>query len=158
VRNGAATSSSSGVRLEDLVAGNPQAYVTVHLAAMLSLVSDPDAAVCHHTVPETLLFDVRRLSLLRDEFDRVTCGVTLLVMANHAINDGDQAKKRAFMAELTALVAVDGPVDLASVVAVDLPRMLSGAGLLLDSAERVRVLEVLARGVTDRNDHVRQLM
>ena len=58
------------VALSDLVAGQPRAYVAVHTLAMFNLVADPEA-VTVDTVPETLTFDVSRLSAIHHELNRI---------------------------------------------------------------------------------------
>ena len=158
-----------GVRLEDLVAGQPQAFVAVHVQALLSLVTDPAAtAIRSETVPETLLFDVARLARLRIEFDRIARGVTLLTMVKHALTFGEgvtvPAPKRALvMAELAERVVVEASSstrgDFGTIVTVEFPRMLDAAQLFVgDGATRTRVIAALTKGLTDRDEPVRRIM
>lgn len=74
--------ASKAVDLESLLEGKASAFVHVHSAAMLSLVAD-QATIKADVCPETLLFDVHRLSMLQRELRYVVAATTMLVTATH---------------------------------------------------------------------------
>ena len=76
--------ASKAVDLESLLEGKASAFVHVHSAAMLSLVAD-QTTIKADMCPETLLFDVHRLSILQREFQYIVTAVTMLVTATHSI-------------------------------------------------------------------------
>ena len=70
-----------GVR-ENLLAGCVSAFVRVHMSAMLALVVNP-VPIRHDACPETLLFDVHRLSLLQCEFRYLVGASSLYATAGY---------------------------------------------------------------------------
>ena len=147
------TGASATIRLEDLTSGNPQAYIALHMTAMLSLVSDPVARINSDTVPETLLFDVRRLYNLQCEFDYIVSGITVLVVANHGIAEAHPSEeKRALMAELVALVEA-GQVDYETIIGTNVAERISTL-----IADPDRVLRALRSSINDKSFAVRKLM
>lgn len=152
------TAAGGVVSLNQLAAGSPQAFVVLHTAAMISLVVDEPAVA----LPETLMFDERRIASLRYRFDAVVTGSTLLVMVRHALLDGGAValspEKRTLLEEVSELVLRDN-ADFGAIVATDLPEKLDAAGLLVaDPAERTRILAALATGVANRDHAVRRVM
>jgi hypothetical protein len=138
------------IPLDHLVAGNQQAFISLHMTAMLSLVSDPVERISDTTVPETLLFDVRRLSRLQFEFDRIVSGASIVVAANHTV------PSPAFVAELGALVA-EGQPDFDAIIGTNVAERLNT--LVPDANERRRVLGDLRSMVADKtNNAVRNVM
>ena len=89
-------------------------FVDVHTAAMLSLVAtttttDSVLEITADTIPETLLFDVHRLSLLQHEFNRIVCCATMLTIATHTIIGSDVApslEKQLLISDLVHIVFV----------------------------------------------------
>ncbi len=147
--------TARNISLEDLRSG--KAFVTVHTAAMFSLISDP-VAVTPNTVPETLLFDVNRLALLHREFNRIVDGITMLLTANHAIigNERHPSKEqREVLTDLASLIA-DGS-DFEAITA-DFSAKLDSAGVLTDPVARGKLLKVLSSCVGNKDDSVRKLM
>jgi hypothetical protein len=150
------------VAREDLATGRAHAFSAVHYAAMISLVAD-GKLIRSETTPETLLFDVRRLSLMQRDFNRVVDGSTVLIIATHAIvgaGGSQSAEKRQVMADLASFIVVDPEqgvvVDIDSVIA-GLGRRLDALGVLPDLSARAQLFRALAKGVTE-DDPVRQLM
>jgi hypothetical protein len=98
--------------LDSLLAGQASSYESIHSAAMLALVADP-APLTPERCPETLLFDVHRLSLLQREFQCVVTSATMLVTATHGIGT---ARNLKFL----------NPADAALVSASDTPGHFCG--------------------------------
>ena len=76
--------STKAVELEGLLQGKAFAFVGVHSAGMLHLVAG-ETTIKAETVPETLLFDVHRLSCLQREFQTLTTASTMLVSVAHSL-------------------------------------------------------------------------
>ena len=76
--------ASKAVDLETLLEGKASSFVHVHSAAMLALVAD-QMTIKPDICPETLLFDVHRISLLQREFQYIVTSVTMLITATHSI-------------------------------------------------------------------------
>lgn len=147
--------AANTVALEDLAAGQAQAFALVHTSALVSLFAGL-ADVAEAVVPETLLFDVHRLAVAQVEFRRIVDGATVLVSARHAILAATgplQAKRDAVNSLATALVAIQGPGDYET-VRTDLCRGLDTAGV---SVDRAQLVAAFATGL-DPADSVRQLM
>lgn len=121
---------------------------------MLSLVTDPVVLVRSETVPETLLFDTHRLSLIQHEHDRIVSGVTFLAIASHAINGGD---KRKVLSEIAELI-VGGRSDFETIITVDLCQKLDASHMLIEPVERAKVLKLILSGINNKDDAVRRLM
>jgi hypothetical protein len=151
--------ASATIRLEDLASGNPEAFISLHITAMLSLVSDPVARISNDSVPETLLLDVRRLVRLQFEFDRLVSGVALIVVANHAIIGAEvhpSQEKRALMAELGTLVEA-GQLDFDTIIGTNVSERLKA--IIPVDPDYERVLRALRSSVNDKtNNTVRNLM
>jgi hypothetical protein len=141
--------------MEDLAAGKADAFAIVHAAAMLSLVTNP-TPVKSDTIPETLLFDVGRVSLLQGEFDRIVGCATVLTMATHAVIGSDKSpskEKLQVMSDLVDLIKAGGVFD-----STEFCRSLDSAGVLTNAAARDKFLKTLALSVENKGDPVRQLM
>lgn len=75
------------VELQNLVEGKTSSYVHIHTVAMMSLVADTAPLnVENSNYPETLQFDVQRLSILQREFKYLVTSATMLVNATHGVN------------------------------------------------------------------------
>jgi hypothetical protein len=74
------------VDLEQLLEGKAYAFVHVHSAAMLSLITD-QTLITTEMCPETLLFDVDRLSMIQQEFQYIITSITIMVKVKHIITD-----------------------------------------------------------------------
>ena len=146
--------ATNGIALDDLVSGKPEAFVSLHTAAMVSLVTDP-VPVTATTVPETLLFDVSRIYALQREFGRIVDGATVLIIANHALAGGDKHSSQAVLNDLAALVIGGSDFDTLS---ANLDQKLTASNVLVDPSARGRLLRALESGVANKKDPVRQLM
>jgi hypothetical protein len=125
---------------------------------MLSLVAAP-TPVQPDSVPETLLFDARRLVALQAEYERLVGGVTLLVVVSHAVAQPlavSQENKRKVLAELADLVVASDcrSQELIDLVGAHLQSKLSD---VLGAEEQAKVLKALA-GVADKENPVHRLM
>ena len=139
----------------DLVAGKADAFVSLHTACMLSLVTD-SAPVKLEETPETLLFDVCRLSLIQLEYNRLVDSSLALTMANHAIIGSDKApsnEKRQVISDLNKFLAAGNRFD-----ATEFCTSLDSAGVLTDAAVRAKFLKTVALSTENKADPVRQLM
>lgn len=74
--------ADSSVELDALLEGKARAFVYVHTTAMLQLVTST-TTVKADMVPETLSFDVHRLSMLQNEFQFLVMACTILVSIGH---------------------------------------------------------------------------
>jgi hypothetical protein len=72
------------VDLEKLLEGKAFAFVHVHSAAILSLITN-QTIIKTEMCPETLLFDVHRLSMLQQEFQYIVTSTTILVKVKHRV-------------------------------------------------------------------------
>ena len=126
----------------------------MHLSAMLSLVTDPVVLIRSETVPETLLNDAHRLSLIQVEYDRIVSGATLLAMASHAIVGAD---KRVILSEIAELI-VGGRSDFETIITTELCEKLDASRMLVEPGERTKALRLMLSGVNNKDDAVRQLM
>ena len=85
---GAEVTSNKAVELSALREGSAAAFVHVHSAAMLALVTSP-IDVKPDLCPETLLFDVHRLAQLQQDFRAQNQAAALLTTAIHWSNKAD---------------------------------------------------------------------
>lgn len=148
-------SSKPASMVTDLVAGKASAFVNVHTSAMISLIAS-SVPVTLETTPETLMFDVHRLSLIQQEFARLVNGATALVIANHAIIGSDKtpsAEKRQVISGLSDLLASGGFFN-----AAEFCSNLDSAGVLVDAEARNKFLKSVTQSTENVNDPVRQLM
>jgi hypothetical protein len=74
----------------ELLEGKARAFVHVHSAAMLELVTSSHTVV-PEVSPETLLFDVHRLAMLQREFQLLVMSTTVLITLAHYLK-GDEAE------------------------------------------------------------------
>ena len=82
-----------------LVDGSASAFLHVHSAAMLALVTEP---IDGETYPETLLLDVHRLSSYQEEFRQQTTAAALYVMASQMLQPG------AALSAIASLMRTEG--------------------------------------------------
>eukprot|EP00291_Cryptomonas_curvata_P028949 CAMPEP_0172213412 /NCGR_PEP_ID=MMETSP1050-20130122/37578_1 /TAXON_ID=233186 /ORGANISM="Cryptomonas curvata, Strain CCAP979/52" /LENGTH=610 /DNA_ID=CAMNT_0012894241 /DNA_START=380 /DNA_END=2212 /DNA_ORIENTATION=+ len=115
--------AAKAVGLAGLLSGQASAYASIHSAAMLALVADP-APLRADRCPETLLFDVHRLSLLQREFQRVVTSATMLVTATHGISAARNLNPAEISSVLTSVKELftsdtntDTELDVAQTVA-----------------------------------------
>ena len=144
--------SDNNVSLEDIFSGNASAFAAVHSAAMISLVADP-VRICPETCPETLLFDVGRISELQCEFNRIVDGAMVLTVASHMIISGNPSAAKGKVLNNLAGYIIDNCFDPAN-----LCRELDSASVLVDPVARGQLLKALDQGITNKSDAVRQLM
>jgi hypothetical protein len=140
--------------------GDAKAFVSVHLTAMVSLIVDTNA-VKQESVPETLLFDVNRISILQRDFHAIVDGITVLTTATHAIvssGSGDPLGKQQVLANLAASIAADScnGFDVHFIMG-KLGVAMDSFGILKDQEARGKVLRALTSCVK-KDDAVRQLM
>jgi hypothetical protein len=74
---------------DELMEGKARAFVYVHSAAMLELVTSSHTVV-PEVSPETLLFDVHRLAMLQREFQLLVTSSTVLVSLGHFLKGGEE--------------------------------------------------------------------
>ena len=77
------------IKLDALIAGDSKAYIDLHIAAILQLVTDK-TPVRMDTVPETLILDARHIDAMYVLFNHITNISVALVMVKQAI----QSSKR----------------------------------------------------------------
>jgi hypothetical protein len=76
--------ASTEVSLEKLLEGKASAYIHVHSAAMLSLVSNQTIIIAE-VCPETLLFDEHKLSMIQQEFNYIVSSITIIIKIKNII-------------------------------------------------------------------------
>ena len=148
-------SQQQALLVSDLVAGKADAFVTLHTTAMVSLVTD-SVTIAIDTIPETLLFDLHRLSIAQLEFTRVVDNAVALVTANHSIIGSDKSPsedKRRVISGLNELLVAGGSFDV-----TEFCSNLDSAGVLTDPAARGKFIKAVTLSTEDRNDPIRQLM
>ncbi len=148
--------TAGNISIEDLLAG--KAFIPVHTAAMFSLITDP-VIVTATNVPETLLFDVNRLSHIQREYNHIVDSVAILVTATHAVIGSEKHPsqgQREVMTELVDRLLGEGS-DLEAIT-VDFCHRLDSARVLTDPDVRAKLLKAFSACVANKNDHVRQLM
>ena len=74
--------SHKAVEIDGLLEGSAAAFVHIHSAAMLAIVTSP-VDVKQDRCPKTLLFDFHRLSLLQRDFHKQKIEIALLLTAIH---------------------------------------------------------------------------
>ena len=79
--------SNDGLQ-QQIANGAASAFLHIHSAAMLALVTDP-VTIKGDMCPETLLFDVFRLGSYQHEFRQQTTAAALFVTASHMLPAGD---------------------------------------------------------------------
>jgi hypothetical protein len=148
------------IALEDLVSGKATAFASLHSMAMLSLITNQTAITTGNS-PETLLFDVYRLSQIQNEFNGIVNGATILTIANHTIIGSDRQpadEKCVLMNDLASLLVASGSnFDFKSILDTFCQNMDS-SHVLVDSVERDTFLKAVSTGISDKNDNVRKLM
>lgn len=143
---------SGTIVLSDLVAGKARAFLAVHTLAMFTAIADP---ITHETVPETLLCDVIRLSVIQRKFNHIVDGATMLLSAAQAVNgSGDRAG--GVLADLAKMVVVEDP-DFESIT-TSFCEKLDAATLLTNPAARAKLLNTLSSSIGNKNDAVRGLV
>ncbi len=153
--------TAGNITIQDILSGKKQTFVSVHSAAMLALITN-DEIIAADNVPETLLFDVNRLNVIRRDFKRNVDGTVLLTMANHAIIGSDRQptpeKRLLFKKLLTNLSElVNGDSDFDSIIDTFCLE-LDSANVLTGKMEREGFLTSLKAGIEKSDDNVRKLM
>ncbi len=146
--------------VNDLHAGNSDAFVDVQTAAMLSLVTDSAAVdITADTIPETLLFDVHRLSLLQHEFNCIVGCATVLTIATHAIIGSDKAQSLEKQLLISKLVCrVSSSEEVFDTTEFFSSAANGGGVLTIDAVAKEKLLKALALSTGNKDDPVRQLM
>ena len=155
--------AAGNITLSELAAGNALAFVSLHLAGMLSIVVNLSPTNPAQGVPETMSFDIHRFNNLYYHLNRIVSGITLVVLAQHALIGGDRQpsqEKRSVLIELADIFANDDSVFACDFgfVAEKLGLKLDSVGLLADEGARAAFLSTLEGGFTDMNHRVRLLM
>eukprot|EP00291_Cryptomonas_curvata_P026192 CAMPEP_0172174800 /NCGR_PEP_ID=MMETSP1050-20130122/13871_1 /TAXON_ID=233186 /ORGANISM="Cryptomonas curvata, Strain CCAP979/52" /LENGTH=643 /DNA_ID=CAMNT_0012846827 /DNA_START=422 /DNA_END=2354 /DNA_ORIENTATION=- len=102
---------SKTVELESLLEGKAASYVHIHTVAMLALVAET-APLKSETCPETLLFDVHRLSLLQREFQYLVTSATMLVTATHGVTSTKNIADTEVLASISDLFVSDSKSEI----------------------------------------------
>ena len=145
------------IAIGDLVGGQRRAFVHVHSLALFTLVAGPVAPTVE-TVPETLIFDLSRLSVARVEYNRIVDGSTMLLTAAQAVNGrGDNALVGGVLNDLAGMVVAPGDIDFGSIT-TSFCKKLDTAGLLTDPAARAKLLRALSTTIGNPSDAVRALV
>ena len=118
---------------EDLASGSPQSFIAVHIAAMISIVTNP-TPIQSETIPETLLLDMNRIRGMQNKFQSIVDGATAFVTATHSLSDKSIEKKQVLVS-LGGFIASNETFDL-GLVLVELGQKLDSAGILTDQAAR----------------------
>jgi hypothetical protein len=156
-----AETSASNISLEDLVNGKSDAFVALHTAGILSLVTN-DAPMSIKNVPETLLFDVGHLRSIQMQFDRIVSGATFLTMAEHEMMRSEKKaspEKHALIKQLLSQVA-----DLIinneefDTISEKFAQKLDMIEVLTDEVKRANVIETIKKSINHKEDHVRGLL
>jgi hypothetical protein len=151
------------VHLEDIVAGKASAFVTVHTHALTSLIFG--SAIRVENVPETLLFDVRRISLLQERATYIAIGCAMIVMVQHKFEsmkrENSNSKNQigfldAVLDDIKSLIK-ESTVSFADFTAT-LCEKLDTIHELTSSTERAVFVNSLSAAIGDPNDAVRKLM
>ena len=146
------------IAIGDLVGGQRRAFVHVHSLALFTLVAGPVAPTVE-TVPETLIFDLSRLSVARVEYNRIVDGSTMLLTAAQAVNgSGDKALVGGVLNDLADMVAAQGGgIDFGSIT-TSFCEKLDTAGLLTDPTARAKLLCALSTTIGNPSNAVRGLV
>jgi hypothetical protein len=153
VRRGMAAQT---ITLSDLVAGQARAFLAVHTLTIFTIIADP-VVVTAETVPETLIFDVGRLSVIQRKFSHIVDGATMLLSAAQAVNgSGDRALVGSVLADLAEMLVADDP-DFDSII-VSFCEKLDAVDLLTNPSVRAKLLNTLSSAIGNKNDAVRGLV
>lgn len=143
---------SKAVDRGELEDGKASAFIHVHAVAMLHLVTEQQtmkADIC----PETLLFDVHRLSMLQFEFRYQAMAVTVMTTATHHIVQ--QQADTAVLADIQALLADESKTEAGAIVE-QICELLTSKTSLSESG-RMRLVNALHQCI-EPSDAVHQLM
>ena len=153
-RTVARETSLENIALEDLVAGKAGAFVAVHSAAVLSLVTD-SVRIKAEIVPETLLMDTLRLVNIQRDYTNIVNGAVVLIMAHRVVGDKPpmQEQKRSVLKDLEDMMAGGSDFDT---IKADFRLALDTAGV--DQVASGKLLESIKACITNEGDAVRQLM
>lgn len=154
---------SKWVSLEDLCKGTPSCFVRVHTHAFASLIFG-DQAITDKTAPETLLFDVRRLSYWQREAYYITDSCAALVILTQYLKGRtavDVVAVSDVLKHFTDVFLV-GDYDF-SQLSSDLCTKLDCKGLLLgtgdeQSKDRINILSKLSVSIGKPEDAVHKLL
>ena len=153
------------VLLEDIVAGKASAFVDVHTHALASLIFGP--VIRAENVPETLLFDIRRISLLQERATYIAIGCAMIVMVQHKFESMKRENKAihsktqinfldSVLDDIKSLIR-ESTVSVADFTAT-LCEKLDTIHELTNSTERAMFINSLSAAIGDPNDAVRKLM
>jgi uncharacterized protein with von Willebrand factor type A (vWA) domain len=128
---------------------------------MLALITS-EAVIKTENIPETLLFDARRLLQMQSEFSNIVNGATMLTMTNHALVASDrqpsETKRQLFKQVLTYLEEQIASGSDSDTIIEMLCEKLDSVQVLTESTQRDNFLKALKAGITNKSDNVRKLM
>lgn len=127
--------ASKAVDLENLLVGNSYAFIHVHKAAMLSLITNP-TTITSEICPETLYLDVDRLFMLQQEFEYIVTSITIIIKVSHSIM---ATKNVADMQVLTNIIELFTPetklkIDLEEII-TEIDKAIQYTSLSQDNRE-----------------------
>lgn len=153
--------ASKSIALGDLVTGKPDAFVELHSAAMLALVtSETDLNV--DKPPETLLLDIGHLRGIQLNFEHIVKGATMLTTAEHEIKkkNKDASPEMKMLIDKMLTDTANQIIDKASFedILKCLQEKSDEIGCLVDPTERSNVFTTLERQINRKDDAVRRLL
>ena len=146
------------VSLEGLCQGVGRDFVTVHTYAFALLIFNK-TAIKHDTIPETLLFDTRRMIDWQKQARQLTSGGTALLTMIRNIH-GKTAVEKVAVADIVKHFAdlfVNGDYNFSN-FSKDLCDKLNTMGLLMGTGDRVSILKEISTSVENPDDAVYNLM
>jgi hypothetical protein len=151
------------IALEDIVSGKASAFIDIHTHALARLIFGPKATLVEN-VPETLLFDVSRLSHLQGRVSYIAVGCTVIVMIHHKFESIKRENKGinsigfldSVLDDIKDLIK-EGNINFSDFTTT-LCEKLDSIHELTNSTERDKFINVVASAIGDPKDAVRTLM
>lgn len=158
--------SSPTVDVRELVAGNDRTIIKFLRLSMVKIAFDHKIIqyISQDTLPETLHYDTNRYFSMRQEFDRLVGGATLLLMASTHLpqrcDRSEMGRAIVVLRSLCDLIAVppDQSMDLKQIIGA-FSHELATANLLAESpSAKANLIKILTNAVSARDDAVRNLI